>query len=92
MERNTSRRWRAFKRTFKARCKAANKPCHICRQPIDYDAPPQTPDAFEVDHIIPVSVSPGLELVPSNAAASHCRCNRQRKASKVDTTWVRPSW
>lgn len=52
--------------------------CWLCLQPIDYDAPPNEPDAFSADHILPVSTHPDLVNVYSNLAASHSSCNKAR--------------
>lgn len=54
------------------------KPCWICTQPIDYDAPPNHPDSFEPDHYYPVSTHPHLANDPANLRASHSKCNRSR--------------
>jgi 5-methylcytosine-specific restriction endonuclease McrA len=67
--------------SFRAGCKAGNAPCGICGQrTIDYDAPANTPDAFEADHKISRRRRPDLALEPSNLQASHHRCNRNKGA------------
>ena len=64
----------AWQRDLKARAV-----CHICGKPIDYFAKPSTtPDSYEPDHIIPVSIRPDLELDLANIKASHMKCNRMR--------------
>ena len=61
------------------RDRAANAPCHICGQAIDYRAEPSsTPDSYEPDHLRDVAKHPELALLPENVAASHRRCNRGR--------------
>lgn len=61
------------------RDRKAKAVCHICGQPIDYFLKPSSaPDAYEPDHIVPVSKAPELELDLNNIAASHTRCNRVR--------------
>lgn len=65
--------------------------CHICGLPIDYKLKTPDPMSFEVDHIVPVSVNPSLEAVPSNWAASHRRCNKQKDARPFAPTIVRRS-
>jgi 5-methylcytosine-specific restriction endonuclease McrA len=53
--------------------------CHICGQPINYDIPASSSaDAWEPDHLLPVSKYPELELDLKNIAASHASCNRSR--------------
>ena len=65
------------------RDRRALAPCHICGQPIDYSLRPSSaPDAWEPDHIQPVSTRPDLELDLSNLAASRQRCNRARGNGK----------
>lgn len=64
----------AYQRDAKAKA-----PCHICGQPINYHLPPSSaPDAYEPDHIMPVSRAPERELDLDNIAASHAKCNRSR--------------
>ncbi|ATZ08318.1 HNH endonuclease [Corynebacterium striatum] len=71
---------------FKARCTKDNTPCHLCGQPIDYTAPPQTPDAFELDHYYPRSTHPELVEDPANFRAAHSNCNRSRgKGTAIHT-------
>ena len=70
----TSRRYRALVKWLRAQRYA----CWLCGQPIDYSAKPQTPDAFEPDHVYPLSTHPELAEDPGNLRASHCRCNRAR--------------
>lgn len=71
----SSRAYRAAKAAMKAaRC----QPCWLCGQAIDYDAPPQSPDSFEPDHLFPVSTHPELADDPGNLIQSHSQCNRAR--------------
>ena len=63
------------------RDKAANAPCWICKDPIDYTLKPSShPDAWEPDHYLDRKKHPELALDPNNIRASHCRCNRSRQA------------
>lgn len=74
-----SSRWEQVRRLAWERDYKAKAPCHICGQPINYSvAPSSQPDAYEPDHVIPVSKRPDLELDLLNVAASHARCNRSR--------------
>lgn len=65
-------------REFKTQCQENNATCWLCHQPIDYTAPPQTPNAFEPDHAIPRDTAPELALDPTNLRPAHCSCNRSR--------------
>lgn len=67
------------------------QPCHLCHQPIDYDAPANTDDAFEADHKHPTSTHPHLADDPTNLAPSHHKCNRRRGNKSLDAAnaWQR---
>lgn len=101
--------YQKLRKEFKARCQAANLPCHLCNGdlgPIDYTAPGNQSNAFEVDHFHPISVRPDLRYELSNWRPAHCSCNRSRQAkaikeqhymqhtpsSSATGAWVRPSW
>ena len=84
-----------FRRKVKARMRAENAPCHICRGrlgPIRYDQPSDAahPLSFVVDEIRPVSrwrefgyESPeATALDPENLAPAHWCCN-SAKSNKV---------
>src|SRR5271165_1467974 len=91
--RTTTWAWTKYKQDFKARCKAAHQPCWLCHQPIKYDAPPLTKDAFELDHAVPVSQRPDLEYDPANARPSHSSCNRRRQAKAAPRRgWQPANW
>lgn len=75
MKRPTAQRDR-LRKAVRERC----DPCHICGQPIDYDAPHLDPGEFVVDHVIPLARG-GFNTL-ENAAAAHRHCNRQ-KADKI---------
>lgn len=77
-----SRNAKAQKKEFRAQCQAMTEPCWLCGQPIDYEAPPNTPDSFDLDHFYPQSTHPELAEDPANFRASHCSCNRSRKAGQ----------
>lgn len=65
---------------------ARTKPaCHICGKPIDYTRPyylPGTrtpdPEAFVVDHVIPIAKGGRHDL--TNARAAHAGCNNKKRA------------
>ena len=74
-----SSRWPYIRKMAWDRDRKARAKCHICGEPIDYFAEPSsTPDSYEPDHIMPVSMRPDLELDLNNIAPAHRRCNRQR--------------
>ena len=75
-ERHTYRTLRAI---FRSQCAARQEPCWLsdltgCDGIIDYRLTHPDPDAFELDHYIPVVTDPSLEMQPSNWRASHSRC------------------
>ena len=72
-------RWQIVRRMAWDRDRKNRAVCHICGQPIDYSLEPSsTPEAYEPDHVIHVSVDPARELDLLNIKASHRRCNRRR--------------
>lgn len=74
-----SSRWKYIRKMAWNRDRKSRAVCHICGQPIDYSLPPSSgPEAWEPDHVIPVSKRPDLELDLNNILASHTRCNRSR--------------
>ena len=74
-----SGRWRNVRLLAWERDRKAKAVCGICGQPIDYSLPPSsTPDSWEPDHIIPVSINNEQELDLNNIRASHRSCNRAR--------------
>ena len=87
---------------FKAECRMRNALCWICVErgdiefaQIDYDAPPLTPNAFELDHFKPWDTHPHLRYMPANCRPSHSRCNRQRgrqMQTNAEQVWVKPDW
>jgi 5-methylcytosine-specific restriction endonuclease McrA len=70
---------------------AEEKHCHICQQPIDFDAPPKTRWAPSVDHLRPVSRTKHLDpaeqrrlaLDRNNLRACHFGCNSRRRDRPV---------
>ena len=72
-------RWPYIRKLAWDRDRKSRAVCHICGQAIDYSvAPSSTDDAWEPDHVLPVSKYPEAELDLSNVKASHRRCNRAR--------------
>lgn len=57
---------------------ARHAPCGICGDPIDYDLHYPNPLSFSVDHLVPFSARPDLELDPGNCQAAHLVCNQSR--------------
>ena len=73
---------------LRARLRAQERPCWICRAfgrdgAIDYSLPAGHPMSFEADEIIPVSLG-GDPLDPANVDAAHRRCNQWRGNRTVD--------
>lgn len=86
-----TRRWRKLRALLYERDRAANAPCWICGQPIDYRAPAGTPDAWEPDHVRDVRSRPDLALDPGNVMPSHSSCNRSRQDRKDEPPLGEPS-
>ena len=60
----SSRRWREVVRPLCfERDRARDAVCHICHQPIDYCAPPQTPSAWDI--------------APSHSSCNRSRGNKE---------------
>lgn len=70
------RRGRPWRRAAQ-RLRDQHNPCAICGRPIRYDAPPLHPEAFSVDHKIPLALG-GHPLDPSNLQAAHRVCNSRK--------------
>lgn len=87
----STRRWRTLRDALYRRDRAANAPCWICGQPIDYRAKAGTPDAWEPDHVRPVDRFPELAYDPGNIAPAHCSCNRSRGSGGAGGTLGTPS-
>mgnify|MGYP002546931531 CR=1 FL=1 len=84
-------RWRALRARLYERDRAVDAPCWICGQPIDYRAPAGTPDAWEPDHVAPVSSDPDKAYDPGNIRPAHSSCNRSRGSSKGAPSIGEPS-
>lgn len=62
-------------------------PCHLCGQPIDYQAHHLDPLSFSVDHVVPLNAG-GPDTL-DNTAPAHRKCNRD-KSDKPPDNWQRP--
>ena len=79
-----SSRWKKIRLLAWERDRKAKAVCQICGQPIDYQAiPSSTPDSWEPDHIIPVSIDNTKELDINNVRPTHRRCNRARSNKDI---------
>lgn len=82
MARTHGRRATEFREEMKQLWRAAGRACAICGQHhIDWDAPKDNDDAFELDHILPVKTHPHLEFDRSNVQPAAHLCNRTRGAT-----------
>jgi 5-methylcytosine-specific restriction endonuclease McrA len=88
-----SYRWKQLAASFKATCQKYNLPCHICRQPIDYQAR-RGPSAFEADHNQPLARRPDLAYCTSNLRPSHASCNNMKGDSLTvgQGQWTAADW
>jgi hypothetical protein len=73
-----SRQWKRLAEVVRKQSKAAGEPCWICRQPIEWDAPPRSPKSFSADHLEPIAR--GGQVIPalSGVAPAHYGCNSRR--------------
>ena len=60
--------------------------CAICHKYIDLEAPPFSPLAVEVDHIVPRARG-GAIYELSNLQLTHSRCNR-KKGARMDSDYA----
>ncbi len=97
----SSSRWRTLRNRFKDHCQRVGARCHWCvlrgdseMATIDYNAPANSPYAFEADHVQPVDTHPHLAYEWANLVPSHSRCNRQKgvKTYEQQGEWVKPDW
>lgn len=77
VQRNTTRRDRHRRQIARSR-----PPCHLCGQPIDYNADWLDPLSFTIDHIIPLTKG-GADVL-DNLAAAHRKCNRDKSNNTPD--------
>ena len=77
----TTRADRAAYAEYVIDCKAADAPCWLCAQDIDYEAALDdysNDDRFQRDHYYPASTHPELYYDRANWRPSHAGCNRER--------------
>jgi 5-methylcytosine-specific restriction endonuclease McrA len=67
--RSTTRRDR-----FRRIIRRDEPPCHVCGEPIDYEAHHLDPLSFTIDHVHPIALG-GPDTL-DNCAAAHRKCNR----------------
>lgn len=81
----------AWRRARRRAVQQANGLCQQCHKPLNPAAPRATPDATEIDHIVPLSKG-GAPYDPANLRALHRRCHQLRQkvgtASAPLDTWV----
>ncbi|QLQ11166.1 MAG: HNH endonuclease [Nocardioidaceae bacterium] len=82
----STRRFKEQRRKFKQRCREHGAVCYHCEQPIDYDAGPDDPNSFNVDHQFPLSTHPHLAEDPANFLPSCAGCNKARGAGPIRRT------
>jgi 5-methylcytosine-specific restriction endonuclease McrA len=84
-ERPKAGRWnRADWALARQRAIASKDPvCAICHKYIELDAPPFSPLAVEVDHIVPRSRGGSLYEL-ENLQLTHSRCNRKKGARMAE--------
>lgn len=87
----SGRPWRRLAARFKTICKARNEACWRCNLPIDYDAEPETSNAFEADHYWPRDTHPHLAYDITNLRPSHSSCNRSRR-NEQPGAWQTADW
>lgn len=74
-----TREYRHLRADLKEQWRTTNTPCALCGQAtIDWDAPANEPDSFELDHKISRKARPDLAMNPTNMQPSHHRCNRSK--------------
>jgi 5-methylcytosine-specific restriction endonuclease McrA len=66
---------------WRARIRRTKPACHICGQPINYEAEWLDPNSFVIDHVIPLAK--GGEDAWHNVRAAHRACNSKKRARVV---------
>lgn len=78
MNRNTARQ-----NKFRARIAKSRPACHICGQPILWDAHHLDPRAFVIDHVIPIAKGGDDALHNIKAAHRLRECNSKKRARLI---------
>lgn len=78
--------------------------CALCGEPLDFTAPPRSPRAPSVDHIVPIKAMAGMAMAdqqrlatdPAALRAVHLGCNARRGAGRPTKRpvahWSAPEW
>lgn len=74
----STRRYKALAKTFRTRCASQPRACWLCGEPIDYSLASDHPEAFCIDHAIPISKRPDLAEDQANFRPAHRDCNERR--------------
>lgn len=75
--------WGRLRNRLVAEARRLDLPCGICGAPIDWSRNGRHPLGPSADHIIGVSVAPGLALEPGNIRIVHRRCNKVPRSRDV---------
>lgn len=70
--------YRQARAQYREVAEANQLPCWLDGQPIDYSLPPEHPDAWSLDHAIPISKNLALATDPNNFRSAHLACNKRR--------------
>jgi 5-methylcytosine-specific restriction endonuclease McrA len=89
---NVSGSYDAAWRTVRARVLEGAQWCHICGGVLDHDAPPRSPLAPSVDHVLSLralrdvdrATFDRLRLDPANCRPTHYGCNSRRGDGRSD--------
>lgn len=87
----STRRFKAQRTAFRNDCATRELPCWLCGNTIDYTLPKEHPEAFNLDHGIPVATRPDLAEEPANFRPSHKTCNEARGTSDPHIQLGQPS-
>lgn len=87
----STRRYKQLRTEYRSKCRATHAHCWLCQKPIDYNLPREHPEAFNLDHAIPVSARPDLAEDTKNFRPSHRVCNERRGNDDPDIDLGKPS-
>lgn len=82
-------RWQKLTAPFRQQCEAADLPCWLCNEPIDYRLRGNNRWAFTVDHH-PPRWAGGPPLDPTTWRPAHRSCNSARGARETNPLRNRP--